>query len=303
MSNKGTSIDLVPATEADEEKAKAFDLEPHRVKMIFDEPFFAGVLRGVNYERTDAIPTAGVLAKDGDVHMWWNPKFLSSLTTLQVKGLLKHEAMHLALDHTTTRRLEPHIIHNYATDLAINSDIPEKELPEGGLIPGKAFKELTEEDRIKMGPEAALRYKRVSDKIASLPKGLSSEEYFSRLMKDSQIAKDIQNQGDGASALPGGMDNHDGWEELSDEERELVKGKIAKAVSDAVKEADATGRWGSVGAGTRKMLRERISKEVDWRAVLRKFCGMSRRGTRTTTWSRINTVTHSSKVGPTKYCC
>jgi predicted metal-dependent peptidase len=203
--------------------------------------------------------------------------------------------------------MEPHIIHNYATDLAINSDIPEEELPEGGLIPGVAFKELTEEQKVKMGDEAVARYERVSTKIASLPKGLSSEEYFSKLMEDPQVAKDItegqkgsggDDDGDGVPGLPGGMDDHDGWDELSDEERELVKGKIAKAVSDAVKESDRTGRWGSVSAGTRQMLRERISKEVDWRAVLRKFCGMSRRGTRTTTWTRINTVHIHPKWGP-----
>ena len=112
MSNKGTSTDLTPAVHVDETLAAKFDLEPHRVKMMLDEPFFAGVLRAVNYEKTEAIPTAGVLAKDGDIHMWWNPKFLAGLTDKQVKGLLKHEAMHLALEHTTSRRMTPHIIHN-----------------------------------------------------------------------------------------------------------------------------------------------------------------------------------------------
>jgi predicted metal-dependent peptidase len=293
--NKGTNTDLVPATHVDDIKANAFDLEPHRVRMMLDEPFFAAVLRGVNYERTEAIPTAGVLAKDSDVHMWWNPKFLAGLTDNQVKGLLKHEAMHLALEHTTTRRMTPHIIHNYATDLAINSDIPEDELPEGGLIPGKAFKELTEEDKAKMGTEAVARYERVSAKISSFPRGESSEWYFTKLMEDPQIADDIENgqkgeagDGEGGPGLPGGMDSHDGWDELSDEDKALVKGKIAKAVEDAVKECDRTGRWGSISGGTRHMLRELISKEVDWRAILRKFCGLSRRADRRSNVRRLN---------------
>ena len=295
--NKGTSTELTPAVHVDDIKAAAFDLEPHRVKMMLDEPFFAGVLRAVNYERTDAIPTAGVLAKDGDVHMWWNPRFLAGLTDKQVKGLLKHEAMHLALEHTTSRRMTPHIIHNYATDLAINSDIPEEELPEGGLIPGKAFKELTEEEKTKMGGDAVARYDRVSAKIASFPRGESSEWYFTKLMEDPQIADDIENgqkgdpsdgEGNGVPGLPGGMDEHSGWDELSDEERELVKGKIAKAVEDAVKDCDRTGRWGSVGGSTRSMLRELISKEVDWRSVLRKFCGLSRRADRRSNVRRLN---------------
>ena len=312
--NKGTSTDIIPTKLVDDAKAKAFRLEPYRVKMMLDEPFFAGVLRGVNYTRTESIPTAGVLAKDGDVHMWWNPKFLAGLTDNQVKGLLKHEAMHLALEHTTDRRMTPHIIHNYATDLAINSDIPEDELPEGGLIPGKAFKELTDDDRAKMNPESIARYERVSAKIASFPRGESSEWYFTKLMEDPEVSKDIQDgnsggcdgqcdgnckpgSGDASGGgtctcsgpkIPGPMDDHDGWGEMSDEERELVKGKIAKAVEDAVKDCDRTGRWGSVSGPARQTLRDLISKEVDWRSILRKFCGLSRRADRRSNVRRLN---------------
>jgi len=293
MANKGTTNDLPVGNLATEEEAKNFDLSPHLVRMMLEEPFYTGILRSVNFEKTESIPTAGVLAKDGDVNMWWNPRFVAGLTSLQVKGLLKHEAMHLALEHTTSRRMTPHIIHNYATDLAINSDIPEVELPEGGLIPGNAFKALTEDEKSKMGPEAAERYERVSAKIASFPKGESSEWYFTKLMEDPQIAKDIQEAqqgqpGEGVPGLPGAMDDHEGWGDLSEEERELVKGKIKQAVADAVKDCDSTGRWGSVGSSMRSTLRDLVSNEVDWKAVLKKFCGLSRRGTRTTSWTRLN---------------
>ena len=283
---KGTSTEVAGVSYADESAAKAFDMSPHLVQLMLNEPFYAGVLRGVNFIKTDAIPTAGVLAKDGDVNMWWNPGFVAALPTKHVLGLLKHEAMHLALEHTTTRRLEPHIIHNYATDLAINSDIPKDDLPEGGLVPGEPFTELSEEQLAKMGPEDVARYDRLSTFIANLPKGESTEWYFAKLMEDPQTKEDVEgNQGEG---MPGNMDEHGGWDELSDEERELVKGKIKQAVADAVKDADSSGRWGSVGSAMRGKLRELISTEVDWRSVLKRFCGMSRRGTRTTSWTRLN---------------
>lgn len=287
MAKGSTNNDLLVAEEVSDAVANSFSLDSHLIRVMLDEPFFAGVLRGVNFTKTTQIPTAGVLAKDGDVHMWWNPKFVAGLGDLKIKGLLKHEAMHLALDHTTSRRMEPHIIHNYATDLAINSDIPEEELPEGGLIPGKTFKELTPEQAEKMGPDGVARYQKISNKIASLPKGESSEWYFTKLMEDPDISDAIQeaNSGEG---MPGIMDDHDGWDEMSDEERDLVKGKIAKAVEDAVKECDRTGRWGSVSSPMRSKLRELIANDVDWRSVLKKFCGMSRRGTRTTSWTRLN---------------
>jgi predicted metal-dependent peptidase len=297
MADKGTNNDLAPVRNVTDEEAAKFELDPHLIKLMWDEPFFAKIIRTVTKVKTDKIPTAGVLAKDGDIKMWWNPKFLAGLTADQVKGLLKHECYHLVFEHTTTRRMTPHIIHNYATDLAINSMIPEDELPEGGLIPGKAFKELTAEDKEKMGPEAVARYERVSAKIESFEKGWASEVYFAKLMEDPEIAEDIQEgnkgqkgePGDGdGPGMPGGMDDHDGWDEMSDEERELVKGKVKQALEDAVKECDASGQWGSVSGQMRATLREMVANDINWKAVLKNFCGMLRRSNRQANVRRIN---------------
>ena len=235
MSDKGTSTDLAPVKEATDAEADAFRLDPHLIGLMWDEPFFSKILRTVTKVKTDSIPTAGVLAKDGDVKMWWNPKFLAGLTSLQVKGLLKHECFHLIFEHTTTRKHDPHIVWNYATDLAINSMIPEDELPEGGLIPGKAFKELTEEDKAKMGEERVKQFEALSNLIASFPKNESSEWYFARLMEDEDAKDALTNPAGGGEGgegpmIPGTMDDHGGWDEMSDEERELVKGKVKQAL-------------------------------------------------------------------------
>ena len=79
MAKKGTSNDLPVGSLASEEEASSFDLSPHLVRMMLEEPFYTGILRSVNFERTESIPTAGVLAKDGDVNMWWNPRFVAAL--------------------------------------------------------------------------------------------------------------------------------------------------------------------------------------------------------------------------------
>ena len=293
MADKGTSTDLAPVQEATDEEAAAFRLDPHLIGLMWDEPFFSKILRTVTKVKTDDIPTAGVLAKEGDVKMWWNPKFLAGLTSLQVKGLLKHECFHLIFEHTTTRKHDPHIVWNYATDLAINSMIPEDELPEGGLIPGKAFKELTEEDKAKMGEDRVKQFEALSNLIASFPKNESSEWYFARLMEDEAAKDALTNPAGGGEGgegpmIPGTMDDHGGWDEMSDEERELVKGKVKQALENAVKECDQSGQWGSVGAEHRATLREMISKEIDWKAVLKQFCGMSRRADRTSNIRRLN---------------
>lgn len=299
MAKNTTATEIAPAKLATDEQAKAFELDPHLISLMWAEPFFSKILRKVTKKESDSIPTAGVLAKEGQLFLWWNRKFLAGLTADQVKGLLKHECYHLIFEHTTTRRHDPHIVWNYATDLAINSLIPEHELPEGGLIPGKAFAELTAEQKEKMSDEAVGRYERVSAKIESFPKEKSAEWYFSHLQ---DVAKDIENEqqaggqpgdgegeeGEGTPGMPGPMDDHDGWDDLSDEERELVKGKVKAALEEAVRDADASGQWGSVPGSVRGTLRDMISNEIPWQSVLKQFCGMTRRANRASNVKRIN---------------
>tara|TARA_A200000159_G_scaffold147192_1_gene154070 strand:- start:1070 stop:2425 length:1356 start_codon:yes stop_codon:yes gene_type:complete len=296
-----TATEIVPANLADEKVANAFKLDPHLISLMWSEPFFSKILRKVTKKESTSIPTAGVLAKEGQLFLWWNRRFMAGLTNDQVKGLLKHECYHLIFEHTTTRRHDPHIIWNYATDLAINSLIPENELPEGGLIPGKAFAELTEEQKQKMGEKAVTRYETVSAKIESLPREMSAEWYFGQLQ---DVADEIQEEqeaggqgepgepgdgeGGGAPGMPGPMDDHDGWDELSDEERELVKGKVKQALEEAVRDADSSGQWGSVPGSVRGTLRDMISNEIPWQSVLKQFCGMTRRANRAGNIKRIN---------------
>ena len=298
MAKNTTATDIAPANLASEEVAKSFELDPHLISLMWAEPFFSKILRKVTKKESTSIPTAGVLAKEGQLMLWWNRRFLAGLTADQVKGLLKHECYHLIFEHTTTRRHDPHVVWNYATDLAINSLIPEVELPEGGLIPGKAFEALTDEQKEKMGEEAVARYEKVSAKIESFPKEKSAEWYFSHLQ---EVAEDIQNaqqggqggegegeEGEGVPGMPGPMDDHDGWDELSDEERELVKGKVKAALEEAVRDADSTGQWGSIPGSVRGTLRDMISNEIPWQSVLKQFCGMTRRANRASNVKRIN---------------
>tara|TARA_R110002110_G_scaffold244519_2_gene460888 strand:- start:2717 stop:3976 length:1260 start_codon:yes stop_codon:yes gene_type:complete len=263
------------------------DLSPHLLRMMFDEPFFARILRGVNIEFGDDIPTAGVMVKDGDVHMICNPDFLSSLSDNHVKGLLKHECFHLAFEHCTSRRLEPHNIANIAADLAINSDIPSSELPDGGLVPGKMPDEPASPD----GHGNTFADSPLAKLIASLPPHQSQEWYFTKIMQDEEAKKQAEGEGNG-------FDDHGAWGEMSDEEKDLVKGKMKEVLKQAVKDADRSGKWGSVGSSMRNKLREMVSNEVDWRSILKQFCGLSRRGTRTTTWSNINVVHIHPEHGP-----
>ena len=162
MAKKETTATDLPATgtgDVTAEQAAAFNLEPHLVSLMFDEPFYSKILRGITKIRTEEISTAGVTVKDGDVKLYWNPYFLASLTAKEIKGLTIHESCHVIFEHCTTRRHTPHLIWNYATDCAINSLIPEGLLPECGIIPGKAAKEWTaDEEKEFLDKHGILRY-------------------------------------------------------------------------------------------------------------------------------------------------
>ena len=290
---------------SDKKTAKAFRLQPHVVGMMLEEPFYGKILRVLTKNRTDRIRTAGVMSKDGDLKLWYNPAFFAALDGKFVRGVMKHECLHLVFEHTTTRKFEPHIIWNYATDLAINSHL-EGEVPDFGLFPGKAFKALTEEDKTRMGEEAVKRYELVSAKVASFPKGKAGEWYFARLMEDPEVRDAIENpdpdgkpgeggepggEGSPGPGMPGTLDDHEGWGEgMSDEEREFVKQKVRQAAQEAAKECDSKGGWGSVPAELRRQIKAALVAEVPWQRILDRFCGYSRRAHRTTSYSRIHST-------------
>mgnify|MGYP000692889205 CR=1 FL=1 len=154
--SKNNVNDALVVKEVSQEEVDNFNIDTHLLALMWAEPFFSSILRHVAKIKTDKIPTAGVSAQNGEIKMWWNPKFLAGLTADEVRGLFKHECYHLIFEHTTTRKHDPHIIWNYATDLAINSLIDENELPDGGLIPGKPFSPLTAEQVAQMGPAESL---------------------------------------------------------------------------------------------------------------------------------------------------
>ena len=295
---KGTSgtdkaVGGIPMATAEE--AAAFDIKPYLVKCMLEEPFYSKVLRTVTKVRTDSIPTAGVLAQDGNIKMWYNPGFFAALPAKQVLGVLKHECLHLVFEHTTTRKHEPHLIWNYATDLAINSHL-DGELPEFGLMPGRAFPELSEEDAEKMSEKSIARRQQLSDLIASFPKCKASEWYFARLMESDAVKEALEEQEangegeceEGLDGMPGGVDDHGGWGDMSDEDREFIKAKIRHAAKDAQKECDSKGGWGSVPAELRTQIRKALSNEVPWQTILKRFIGYSRRASRNTSWTKIH---------------
>lgn len=329
--DKGTATggDLTPLlNRATPAQAEAFSMDKELVRFMFDEPFYSNILRHLSKieDTTGQVPTAGVIAdpKALGFKLYWNRSFCAALTRDQMRGLLIHECLHLVYEHTTKRRLEPHIVANWAADLAINSTIRPEWLPEGGLIPGVAFKALTPKERASMTPDRIARYERLSGLIASLPTHKTQEWYFEKLMEDDQIREDIEDEaknggsikpedlrvdengnltdkdGNPVVVVPGTTDHHEGWGEAEGEAKDILDQKVKDALSEAIRKADSSNQWGSIPHETRSQLRKLVSKEVRWQDVLKRFIGFSQSSSRSTTWTRLNLRNPGGSTGTRK---
>jgi predicted metal-dependent peptidase len=293
----------------------SFNLNMHTHRLLQDEPFFAALSRRIDKRATTSVPTAGVhITQDGRFEMLYNPDFMERMIEecgevkenrdnpyRWVRGILMHEFYHLIYGHVTTRMPEEGMskLWNIATDLAINTHIPD-ELPPSGCIPG-------------FGP------------FAELETGLSADAYYKLLKDDEQASEDDSdgskdssgdddgegegqggqgdqdeqqdNQDDDNGGSSGGMgdaepmDDHSGWGEAEGEDaatsQQIADERLKQMVKDAVQEASSKG-WGSVSAGMRKQIVDSIATKVDWKKVLRSFVKASQKASRRSTVKRIN---------------
>lgn len=266
-----------------------FSLDRHLISFLQDAPFFAELSRHIRKTPTDSMPTAAVAFDPtyDDITLYWNPEFFRGMSDGEIRGVLTHEFYHLIFCHITARRQTPAKMWNVATDLAINSIISghtNMSLPAGCLMPGvfpqgPEGREWTKEEKDAM-PIAQL--------ISEFPKDQSSEWYFEKLKDKVEEERKKGNDGSGMGDLDS-FDDHEGWDGLSDEMKEMVASKVGSIVEKAVKHADGQANgWGNIPAELRDAIRASVTHIVDWRNVLRQFVGGLARGERSTTIKRIN---------------
>ena len=272
-------------TQIEEQVEKEFcekDFDKVLLKFLLDEPFFATVVRSMVKTRTRDLPTAGVMYSNGTTQLFWNPDFLKSLTVKQIFGLLKHESYHLIFDHVTSRKQDPHILWNIATDLAINSLIQKDMLPECGLIPGER-PEIKFKDESKVSTERMTKINKMADFIESLPKRMSSEWYMNEIKNNKAISKIMTEAYEGECVE---LDTHFDAD-LTEVEKKIAKARIKKILKEARKVGQQRG-YGSLSREAKKLIDDCLVPEVDWKRALSYFCGTKQKTTKSKTYRRIN---------------
>jgi predicted metal-dependent peptidase len=276
-----------------------YDLNRHLARYLKEEPFYAALSRHIEKYPTNRIPTAGVCInpESGTFEMLYNPDFFEKLSDEEIMIVLKHEFMHLILEHVTGRMPDKSQMKmwNHATDLAINSEIfPKeckdsiKELWDMCLLPGKA-----PYDKFERGHSADYYFDEIKKMVEEQQSNGNGEgQGQGEGEGEGGNGKGESQSGEG-NGNGGGFDDHEGWGEdgknpIPQEVRELAKERLRQAMNEAANEANRSGSWGTISQSMRKDIIKRLQSKVDWKKVLRYFIKTSQKADKQNSVRKIN---------------
>ena len=213
---------------------------------------------GVMLMGKNSVIEDNVTAYTDGVNKKYGREFISKLTDAELRALILHENLHVALKHIPRFKKEfkdnAEAI-NVATDYAVNDVIMNLKdqdlckLPEGGLYDAKYH-------------------------------NWSVREIYEDLKKQQKQNKD---SGKGES-LGKTLDEHDfeNAQSMTDEEAKEMSSKIDKALREGGILA------GRMGAKIPRVIGDMLEPKVDWREVLREFVSSATKGSDEYTWRKFN---------------
>ena len=215
-----------------------------RAGLILDQPFFGSLALRLELKED---PGCGTAWTDGRF-IGYDPEFIESLSLDEVKGLLCHEVMHCANQHTTRRNGRDAGKWDTACDYAIDPLILKvgMTLPMGGHVDSS-----------------------VTD--------MSAEKIYT-LVPDSDDGDGDEKSG-GSGKGPSGQDDPGNFGEVRDaksEDDQAISPDQAKKLEQEWKIATAQAATqakarGELPGDLERMVKEINDPELDWRELLRRF--------------------------------
>jgi predicted metal-dependent peptidase len=218
---------------------------------------YAGVIMVGKYKVDASVPTACT----NGIDCIYGKAFIESLSESDLRGLIMHENLHKAFQHTF---LWKHLYEqnrraaNMACDYVINLIIDDIRKRTGGFV--------------------------------TLPKGGLLDRRFEGM--DSQTVYNILRQekddGDGEGGEGGqggqGFDDHD-WESGEAMSQEEID-QVGKDINQAIRQGQLMA--GKLGGNQSRELGALIEPKVDWREQLREFVSSTAVGKDISTWQRVS---------------
>lgn len=189
-----------------------YDIAALKRKMLVKYPFFGSVVASVDYKENKDIPTAGT---DGET-IYYNPKYLESLSVEEQTFIFAHEVCHIAFNHILRSEGKDPELWNIATDGVINQFLKRDGLKMalGGVDMAEAINYDAEQ----------LYEKLLQEKQQSQQQNSSNSENSQEQDKQSQeqsggdSGKDLQEEDKSKQDV--GHDTHSMWEQAVKKHKE-----------------------------------------------------------------------------------
>ena len=199
--------------------------------LVLSAPFFASIALQLKLKEDQSCATAYT----DSVVLGYNPDFISKLSNAELKGLICHEVLHIAMLHPFRKNSREHLKWNIACDYAVNPIVKDSgfSLPAGALSDPK-FKDM----------EAEVIYNQLPKSI-KIPVAVALMGEVRDYKQDKSNSKSSH-----ANTLPQQMKNC----------------KITIARAAAVAKAQ-----GKLPAGLERMIQETLQAKLNWKEILSRF--------------------------------
>jgi predicted metal-dependent peptidase len=255
-----------------------------KISLHKKNPFFSYLVEHLYFIEKEAVITMGV---DEKSRCYYNAKFVDSLDSSVLDGVLTHEVMHLALRHPARGKDRRNItvngttLWNIAADISINHLLIENgfSLPNCGIIPrggsvtvfgvtidnigDKATEEIYEELKAQLKSQAQQSGKgkgkgQGDDENTITVSGFGPNE-------GKGFDEHVWGEGSGAGESEEGKEG----KEASGEGEEVPKGNVnwEKKIAEAYHHAKMIGK---TPAGFEREMEDLHKHKLNWRAILRK---------------------------------
>lgn len=268
---------------------QATKIEKAMAQLILHQPFFATVLMKMDRVECSERPT---MSTDGE-HLWYNPKFVESLTEREVEGVLCHEALHPAMLHHLRKNGREHWKWNRACDYAINPIVLDAgmKLPEDALFNEEWKGMSAEEIYLKLDDTPPLPPTppggpceegggASSGEIQPDTNGSSPDGSDTGTDSNDMTNPSSEDEGDngGEDTAPEGTCQWGQVEEpkasddseLSASEKQEQEAKWKVMLQQA---ASTAKKQGKLPAGMDKLIEDLMEPKLDWRTVLARWAG------------------------------
>jgi predicted metal-dependent peptidase len=213
-----------------------------RIQLQRHHPFFARLAMNLNWHEEESIDTAGV---DPRGNMYYNASFIDKLNIDQVKGLLVHEIMHVALGHLLRKDERDAMLFNISADIIINEMLVSEDfvLPDGLLLVSSLPNKISK--KIDLNTE-------------------TSESLYDKLL---QYSDELQSKKNFDEHLSDGYGN--GKKEISNVEKEALRKEWEKKLIETAQHVKMS--RGHVPGHIERLVEALQNPQLNWYSMLYKY--------------------------------